>query len=60
MVEIEIGVLRGRCLDRRPGERDRLEAELAAWQKRRNESGARVKWMFTTARAGAELSSAYP
>ena len=50
MVEIEIGVLRGQCLDRRIGERDRLVAEIAAWERQRNASRARVKWMFTTER----------
>jgi hypothetical protein len=59
-VEIEIGVLRGQCLDRRIGERDRLEAEIAAWEKKRNESGARIKWMFTTERARVKLARAYP
>jgi hypothetical protein len=38
MVEIEIGVLRGQCLDRRIGEREVLNAEVAAWQKQRNAS----------------------
>lgn len=33
MVEIKIGVPRGQCLDRRIGERDTLETEIAAWQK---------------------------
>jgi hypothetical protein len=51
MVEIEIGVLRSQCLDRRIAERERLEAEIAAWQRRRNAEGARVNWMFTTERA---------
>jgi len=60
MVEIEIGVLRRQCLDRRIGERDRLEAEIAAWQKQRNETGARIKWMFTTERARVKLARAYP
>jgi hypothetical protein len=60
MVEIEIGVLRGQCLDRRIGERDRLEAEIAAWEKKRNESGARIKGMFTTERARVKLTRAYP
>ncbi len=32
MVEIEIGVLRGQCLSRRIGERDRLVTEIAAWE----------------------------
>ena len=36
MVEIEIGVLRGQCLDRRIGERDVLVSEIDAWQRQRN------------------------
>jgi hypothetical protein len=51
MVEIEIDVLRGRCLDRRIGERDLLESEIAEWQRQRNASGARIQWRFTTTNA---------
>ena len=32
MVEIEIGVLRGQCLDRRIDSYERLVAEIAAWE----------------------------
>ncbi len=60
MVEIEIGVLRGQCLDRRIDEKNRLVAEIAAWECHRNLSGARIKWMFTTERARSKLSRAYP
>jgi hypothetical protein len=60
MVEIEIGVLRGQCLDRRIGEREVLNAEVAAWQKQRNASGARIKWKFTTQKARVKLARAYP
>jgi len=60
MVEIEIGVLRGQCLDRRIGERKLLIAEIAAWQQQRNASGARVKWKFTTQKARDKLGRAYP
>ena len=60
MVEIEIGVLRGQCLDRRIGERERLETEVAAWQRRRNAAGARINWMFTTDRAREKMGHAYP
>ena len=60
MVEIEIGVLRSQCLDRRIGERKRLVSEVKAWEKQRNDSGARVKWMFTTDRARVKLARAYP
>jgi len=60
MVEIEIGVLRSQCLDRRIGERKCLVSEVKAWEKQRNDSGARVKWMFTTDRARVKLARAYP
>lgn len=60
MVEIEIGVLRGQCLDRRIGERNQLEAEVAAWERQRNAAGARIQWMFTTAKAREKLKRAYP
>ena len=58
--EIEIGVLRGQCLDRRISSRDILEAEIAAWERQRNDSAARIKWMFTTEKARHKLSRAYP
>ena len=60
MVEIEIGVLRRQCLDRRIGERDRLVAEIAAWEQQRNAAGARITWMFSTERARAKMARAYP
>ncbi len=60
MVEIEIGVLRGQCLDRKISSRDILEAEIAAWERQRNDSAARIKWMFTTEKARHKLSRAYP
>jgi transposase len=60
MVEIEIGVLRGQCLDRRIGERDVLVSEIKAWQQQRNASGARIKWQFTTEKARVKLARAYP
>jgi hypothetical protein len=46
MVEIEIGVLKGQCLDRRIESSDRLVAEIDVWQSQRNRSGARINWMF--------------
>jgi transposase len=60
MVEIEIGVLRAQCLDRRIGERALLVSEIAAWQEQRNASGARINWKFTTQTARDKLASAYP
>jgi hypothetical protein len=60
MVEIEIGVLRGQCLDRRIGDRAVLNIEVAAWQRQRNASGARIKWKFTTQKARKKLARGYP
>jgi transposase len=60
MVEIEIGVLRGQCLDRRIGERGQLVSEIDAWVRARNASGARINWMFDTHRAREKLARAYP
>ena len=60
MVEIEIGVLRSQCLDRRIAERERLVSEIAAWVRQRNAAATRIKWMFTTERARAKLARAYP
>ena len=59
MVEIEIGVLKQQCLDRRIETRARLEAEIATWEHNRNASGARVNWMFTTEKARAKMGRAY-
>ena len=60
MVEIEIGVLRKQCLDRRIDDRKKLAKEIASWERRRNASRARIKWMFTTEKARAKLGRAYP
>jgi transposase len=60
MVEIEIGVLRSQCLDRRIESRQTLVAEVDAWLQRRNASGARIKWMFSTDKAREKMARAYP
>jgi len=60
MVEIEIGVLRGQCLDRRIATPERLVSEIAAWERQRNATRAQVKWMFTTEKARAKMGRAYP
>src|SRR3954453_14130013 len=60
MVEIEIGVLKGQCLDRRIDSREELEREIAAWERERNAAGARVNWMFTTEKARTKMGRAYP
>ena len=60
MVELEIGVLRGQCLDRRIGDRKKLISEIAAWEKQRNEARARIRWMFNTEKERQKLAHAYP
>ena len=60
MVEIEIGVLRSQCLDRRIATRERLASEIAAWERQRNAAKARIKWMFTTEKARVKMGRAYP
>jgi transposase len=60
MVEIEIGVLRGQCLDRRIATQKQLVSEIAAWERQRNASRAHIKWMFTTGKARTKMARAYP
>jgi hypothetical protein len=60
MVEIEIGVLRGQCLDRRIATPQKLVSEIAAWERQRNTTGARINWMFTTENARYKMGRAYP
>ncbi|MET4312691.1 IS630 family transposase [Bradyrhizobium sp. RT4b] len=48
MVEIEIGVLRGQCLDRRIDHPKRLRREITAWERGRND------------KARAKMGRAYP
>jgi MFS family permease len=57
---IEIGVLRGQCLDRRIDDPKRLRREITAWERQRNAARSRIKWMFTTDKARAKMAGAYP
>ena len=60
MVEIELGALKGQCLDRHVESRDRLVAEIGAWQVQRNQNGARITWMFSTDKARTKMARTYP
>jgi transposase len=60
MVEIEIGVLRAQCLDRRIGDRPTLEREIAAWERGRNVRRERIIWMFTKEKAREKMRRVYP
>lgn len=60
MVEIEIGVLMSQCLDRRIGEFETMQSEVAAWVKRRNDEETQIEWLFTIEKARTKLSKHYP
>jgi transposase len=60
MVEIEIGVMVGQCLDRRIPDKETLVAEVADWERRRNAEGATITWLFTVERARQKLGRSYP
>jgi hypothetical protein len=60
MVEIKIGILKNQSLSRRIEEREEPVSEIAAWERQRNDSGARIRWMFTTENARAKMARAYP
>jgi transposase len=60
MAEIEIGVLSGQCLARRIASQAELEVQVQAWTRARNDSGARIDWMFDVTRAREKLGRAYP
>lgn len=60
MAEIEFSVLRRQCLCRRIGDQQTLKREVQAWQDRRNQQRATVKWRFTTQDARIKLKKLYP
>ena len=60
MVEIEIGVLKGQCLDRYLSSIDIVRDEVAAWENPRNKAGTTVDWTFTSTNAREKLKRLYP
>ncbi|WP_233560621.1 IS630 family transposase [Halobellus sp. Atlit-38R] len=60
MAEIEIGVLKRQCLNRRIYHAATLRSEVAAWQKQRNAADGLIDWQFTTDDARTKLRRLYP
>lgn len=60
IAEIELNVMTRQCLSRRIESIEKLTSELAAWEKERNDAGAKVKWQFQTKDARVKLISLYP
>lgn len=58
--EIELSVLSSQCLNRRIESQQRLEQEVTAWQKSRNEQAVTIDWQFTTQDARIKLRRLYP
>ena len=60
MAEIELSVLTRQCLDRRIPDEETLKREIAASEKRRNETKATINWRFTSQDARVKLHRLYP
>ena len=60
MAEIELSVLKGQCLNRRIADRTTMQAEVAAWERARNNRTRKIDWQFTTADARIKLKRLYP
>jgi hypothetical protein len=60
MAEIEFSVLKGQCLDRRIPDMDTMTAEVAAWERDRNNCPKKINWQFTTSDARVKLTRLYP
>jgi len=61
MAEIELSVLSRQCLDRRVPDFETLQAEVAAWQERREEKGGKkIDWRFSAEDARLKLKRLYP
>jgi hypothetical protein len=60
MAEIEIGVMNRQCLDRRIPEKATINAEVTAWEDRRNTAKAKMRWTFTISGARVKLHKVYP
>jgi recombinational DNA repair ATPase RecF len=60
IAEIELSAMTSQCLDRRIDTLEKLQGELGAWQRERNQKQKAVKWQFTTEDARIKLHKLYP
>jgi hypothetical protein len=60
MAEIELSVLSRQCLDRRVPDFETLQAEVSAWQERRDTVGGKIEWRLGTEDARIKLRKLYP
>jgi hypothetical protein len=60
IAEIELSVLGRQCLSRRIPDKQTLIAEVAAWEKDRNDVKVQIDWQFRTEDARIKLKRLYP
>lgn len=60
IAEIELSVLGRQCLSRRIPDKLTLIAEVAAWEKDRNDVKVQIDWQFRTEDARIKLKRLYP
>jgi hypothetical protein len=60
MAETEISIMNSQCLDRRLDSQEKIAAEVAAWENKRNALETRIHWTFTLAAARQKLRKLYP
>ena len=60
MAEIELNVLMKQCLFGRIPDMMKIEKQVKAWQKIRNNKNAKIKWQFTAEDARIRLRRLYP
>jgi hypothetical protein len=60
VAECELSILDRQCLDRRIGDIQSLQSEIAAWNDARNNGAKPVDWQFTVEDARVKLRRLYP
>ena len=60
VAENELSVLKRVGIAKRVGSQEELKKQIAAYQERRNKTGIKVEWQFTTKDARVKLKRLYP
>jgi hypothetical protein len=60
MAEIELSILSKQCLAQRIPNEWTLITEIVAWEERRNQKKARIRWNFTVDDARTVFKEHYP
>lgn len=59
MAEMEFSALSRQCLDRRIAQKETLQTEALAWERKRNSQAVKVNWSFSTEKARVKLKNRY-